>query len=339
MYKRLIKIAVIFIIIIMFVFLITGCLSPDLNSNTKETISNTAADSAGKQESSTLRNPGDSGTMDTSNDEIKASNSSESTIADNNENVTTQDNDDESPSTTVAQSESKQETINSIPVLSLEVIEGPVVLEDNSLCYYRIKAVAKGSPRPKIYFSKDDSGGAWGENIVQVNLIPDETYELTVKASNSAGQANISAILSWQEINIKIGQTNIISDEANPANYLIEVSLNEQKVRVFYKGSLLKEMVCSSGAPLSPTPKGTFKTSDKIKYAWLSEYNVGAYYFVRFYGSYLFHSTPFDKAGNLIEEEQQNLGKPVSHGCVRIDLNEEKWLYETVPSGVTVKIY
>ena len=90
-----------------------------------------------------------------------------------------------------------------MPQLSLEVIEGPVILEDSSLCYYRIKATVKGSPRPKINFSKDDSSGAWGENIVQVNLTPDETYELTVKASNSSGQANISAILSWQDINIK----------------------------------------------------------------------------------------------------------------------------------------
>src|SRR5665811_2068502 len=126
MYKRNIKIEAIFIIII-FLFLMTGCFNPDLNdlnSNNETTKSNIVSESEGKQESSTSRNPGDSGSMDTLNDEIKASNSSESTIADNNENVTTQDNDDESPSTTVAQSESKQETINSIPVLSLEVIEG-----------------------------------------------------------------------------------------------------------------------------------------------------------------------------------------------------------------------
>ena len=34
-----------------------------------------------------------------------------------------------------------------------------------------------------------------------------------------------------------------------------------------------------------------------------------------------------------------NLGKPVSHGCVRLDINDAKWLYEFVPSGTTVKIY
>jgi lipoprotein-anchoring transpeptidase ErfK/SrfK len=342
MHKELKKITAVFIIAI-FLFLITGCLNPGLNninSGTEAAKSNKPSDTEGKQESSVAGNPGDSGSTDTLDDTVNTSGSSEKTITTNNDGSSSgaQDKEAGSTSTTVNDSNSSQKSVNTLPVLSLEVIEGPVVLEDNSLCYYRIKANVKGSPRPKIYFSKDDSSGAWGENIVQVNLFPDEAYELTVKASNSSGQANASVILNWKESNIKTGQTNIISDEANPANYFIEVSLSEQKVRVFYKNSLLKEMVCSSGAPLTPTPKGTFKTSDKIKYAWLAQYNVGAYYFVRFYGPYLFHSTPFDKEGNLIEIEQQNLGKPVSHGCVRIDLNEEKWLYETVPSGVTVKI-
>lgn len=342
MNKTLKKITSVFVIII-FVFLTTGCFNTDLNnvnSNTKAAKAGEASDIEDKKESSVAGNPGNSGSVDTLNDSENTSGSGENIVTANNgeSSSDTQDKEDVS-NDTAADSKSTQESINTLPVLSLEVIEGPVVLEDSSLCYYRIKANGKGSPRPKIYFSKDDSNGAWGENIVQVNLAPDETYELTVKASNSSGQANASAILNWDAGNIQTGQTNIISDEANPGNYLIEVSLSEQKVRVFYKNSLLKEMICSSGAPLTPTPKGTFKTSDKIKYAWLAQYNVGAYYFVRFYGSYLFHSTPFDKQGNLIEEEQQNLGKPVSHGCVRIDLNEEKWLYETVPSGVTVKIY
>ena len=326
--------------ITLLIFALTGCLNFKLNnliSGVKAAEANIVSDDTGKQEASIAVNPADSGETDTSGKEAAGSN--ENTNANNDNVSTTQATEDASTSTTAAQSGSKQESANTLPQLSLEVIEGPVILEDSSLCYYRIKATVKGSPRPKINFSKDDSGGAWGENIAQINLAPDETYELTVKASNSSGQANASAILNWKESSIKTGQTNIISDEANPANYLIEVNLNEQKVIVFYKNSLLREMACSSGAPATPTPKGTFKTSDKIKYAWLAQYGVGAYYFVRFYGSYLFHSTPFDKAGNLIEEEQQNLGTPVSHGCVRTDLNDAKWLYETVPSGVTVKIY
>jgi lipoprotein-anchoring transpeptidase ErfK/SrfK len=340
MQKVLKKITVIFIIIT-FAALLTGCLSSETNnleSSTSASKSDAVSDTDSKLESSVLGNPGDSGSSDAfENTENTSDSSSKNVGADNNDSPS--DSQGKEDTDIAAGSESSQEQANTLPVLSLEIVEGPVVLEDSSLCYYRIKANVKGSPFPTVLFSKDDSNGAWGSNIVQVNLAPDETYELTVKASNSSGQANASAILNWQAGSIQTGQTNIVSDEANPGNYFIEVSLTEQKVRVFYKNSLLKEMICSTGAPLTPTPKGTFITSDKIKYAWLTKYNVGAYYFVRFYGPYLFHSTPFDKEGNLIETEQQNLGKPVSHGCVRLDLNEEKWLYETVPSGVAVKVY
>jgi len=338
-YKIIKKIAA-FLAMSLFIFALTGCGNSELgniNSGSKEAQNTSFSDNTDKQEAS--ENLGNSGGSDTSGGKAEISNSTKDTSAENDDNVSTTET--QSTETTTGETISREESSNTSapPKLSLEVIEGPLVLEDNSLCYYRIKATVKGSPHPKINFSKDDSSGAWGENIVQINLAPDETYELAVKASNSSGQANASAILSWKESFIKTGQSNIISDEANPANYLIEVNLNEQKVIVFYKGSLLKELVCSSGAPVTPTPKGTFKTSDKIKYAWLAQYDVGAYYFVRFYGSYLFHSTPYDKQGNLIEKEQQNLGTPVSHGCIRTDLSDAKWLYETVPSGVTVKIY
>ena len=343
-YKIKIKKIAAALLIVSLIFALTGCLNyklNNLNSGVKEAENSTVSDDTGKQESASAGNPGDSLESGTSGNASSASSSNENNTVNDNPSTTqnTEDATTNSTSTTSDQPGSEQEPANTLPQLSLEVIEGPVILEDNSLCYYRIKATATGSPRPKINFSKDDSAGAWGENITQINLAKDETYELTVQASNSSGQASASAVLSWKESILKTGQTKIVSDEANPANYLIEVNLNEQKVNVFYKNSLLKELVCSSGAPETPTPKGTFKTSDKIKYAWLPQYGVGAYYFVRFYGSYLFHSTPFDKAGNLIENEKQNLGTPVSHGCVRIDLNDAKWLYEAIPSGVTVKIY
>jgi len=322
---------------------VSGCTRNDLNAEkpgSSNSLVNVENSSDNKSNTTIIENQETSSSQD--NKEGKNSNysGSEKNDISNNGTEKAQGQDNESSSTTSTELISDQNVNESRPpVLVLEIIEGPVILEDNSLCYYRIKAKVSGNPAPKISFSKDDSNGAWGENISQVNLLPDESYELYADAINTSGKASASVSLTWNGGTINKGSTTITADEANPANYFIEVSLNEQKVKVFYKNSLLREIVCSSGSPESPTPKGTFKTSDKIKYSWLSKYGVGAYYFVRFFNAYLFHSTPFDKNGNLIEAEQQNLGKPVSHGCVRLDLNEAKWLYETVPSGVTVKIY
>ena len=46
-----------------------------------------------------------------------------------------------------------------------------------------------------------------------------------------------------------------------------------------------------------------------------------------------------DENGEMIVEEFEKLGNPASHGCVRLRLEEAKWLYETLPLGVKVVIY
>jgi len=84
------------------------------------------------------------------------------------------------------------------PTVNLVIYEGPIYLKEENICYYRIKANISGKPSPKIEFSKDDSNGAWGENIAQVNLFDsNDSYELTVKVSNSEGIATSSMILEW----------------------------------------------------------------------------------------------------------------------------------------------
>ncbi|MGM0366317.1 MAG: L,D-transpeptidase family protein [Actinomycetota bacterium] len=222
------------------------------------------------------------------------------------------------------------------PSVNLEVIEGPSYDQGGSICYYRVKASADGNPDPQLVWSKDDSKGAWGSDIAQVNLSKDQSYELEVRAENEAGTSTDSITLEWagQEDG---GDKQI--DYGDSDKFRIDVSLDEQTVRVYYEEDFLREMPCSGGTPEDPTPVGTFKTSQKIYYSWLPRFDVGAYYFVRFYGSYLFHSLPFDEDGNLIQEEAKKLGQPASHGCIRLKVEDARWLYETLPLGVEVNIY
>ena len=128
-------------------------------------------------------------------------------------------------------------------------------------------------------------------------------------------------------------------DYSSSDNFRIEVDLSVQKVFVFYKDNLIKEMKCSGGTEEKSTPIGTYYTNQKIESAWIEKYNMGAYYWVRFYGEYLFHSVPYDKDWNMIQEEYAKLGTPASHGCIRLAFEDAKWLYEALPLGVKVKIY
>jgi len=232
----------------------------------------------------------------------------------------------------------EQDNIQGIqpPSVQLQIIEGPSYAQGGNICYYRVSATVSGNPEPVLSFSKDDSNGAWGRSITQVNLSGGQSYVLEAVAENEAGSVTASITLGW--VDQKDSSQEQI-DYTDSQQFRIDVSLAEQKVMVYYQGNLLREMPCSGGTPQGPTPVGTFKTSQKIYYSWLPKYDVGAYYFIRFYGSYLFHSLPFDKDGNLIQEEAEKLGLPASHGCIRLKVEDARWLYETLPLGVEVNIY
>ncbi len=95
--------------------------------------------------------------------------------------------------------ETEEEEAEENPTLRLRIYEGPVVIPDQNMCYYRVEAIASGDPYPAIQFSKDDSHGAWGRNRTQVNLSAGESYNLVVTAANSEGTVTRSINLSWPQ--------------------------------------------------------------------------------------------------------------------------------------------
>jgi len=80
------------------------------------------------------------------------------------------------------------------PTVRLEKMFGPEQIGD--LCIYRYKAVVTGIPEPSIQFNHDDSKGAWGKDIAQVNLGAGETFTLKVVVANTEGTAEASADLA-----------------------------------------------------------------------------------------------------------------------------------------------
>ncbi len=84
------------------------------------------------------------------------------------------------------------------PTIKLQICEGPTYSQADDICYYRIEAIITGSPAPTVTFSKDDSNGSFGSKKVQVNLTKsNQSYTLTAKAKNSAGESSASLDLKW----------------------------------------------------------------------------------------------------------------------------------------------
>lgn len=119
----------------------------------------------------------------------------------------------------------------------------------------------------------------------------------------------------------------------------IRVSLADQKVYVVDAGGVaVKTFTCSSGGKGNETPKGTFSIGGRGKSFYSSTVSEGGYYWTRFYGDFLFHSIPFDEHYKIKPSEAAKLGEAVSHGCVRLALNDAKWIYEHIPDGTKVVI-
>ncbi|MDD2556412.1 MAG: L,D-transpeptidase [Syntrophaceticus sp.] len=131
---------------------------------------------------------------------------------------------------------------------------------------------------------------------------------------------------------------NSRSDSTEP-NYSIEVSISEQKVRIFDNDTLVKDWIASTGENNS-TPRGHFTIQNRGEWFFSEKYQDGAVWWVSFkeWGVYLFHSVPMDRQRNIIEEEVDKLGTPVSHGCVRLEVEDAKWIYDNIPEGTPVYI-
>lgn len=96
----------------------------------------------------------------------------------------------------------------------------------------------------------------------------------------------------------------------------------------------VKEWICSSGAPATPTVTGEFTVTGK-GYSFGNGFTC--YYYTQFYGDYLYHSVLYYQ--NSFRVMDGRLGMHLSHGCVRLDIDNAKWIYDNIPYGTKVVIW
>lgn len=146
----------------------------------------------------------------------------------------------------------------------------------------------------------------------------------------------INNVLKSKKYNVNNNLSNTNKKYNNV--YKVIVHIGNQTVNIYNNNELIKTMVCSTGKDISPTPKGVFVTGNKGTSFFSDKYGEGAYYWTSFYGNYLFHSVPFDKNKNIIQAEVSKLGEKASHGCVRLSLENAKWIYNNIPRNSKVYI-
>ena len=119
--------------------------------------------------------------------------------------------------------------------------------------------------------------------------------------------------------------------------YEIRVNKQESCITIYKDGVPIKAMTCSPG---DATPVGTFYLAGKWRWNALMG-AVQGQYCSQIQGDFLFHSVLYNKTNprTLIPSSYNNLGKRVSHGCVRLQVIDAKWIFDNCPRGTKITIY
>ncbi len=209
-------------------------------------------------------------------------------------------------------------------------------------------------------YAGDLKKGSAGSDVRRLQTRLNAMYYLYGGIDASYGSNTQSAVKYFQRLN-GLKETGIADRDTQKLlfsskckvsdypmyNYRVEISVSKQKVYV-YKWNygaydkLVKTMKCTTGAIDTPTPLGTFKMGGPCgRWYYFSKFECWAQYASRIYSGILFHSVLYsEKDERTLRQGSVNaLGSRASHGCVRLSVDDAKWIYNNIPAGTSCKIY
>ncbi|MDR1619207.1 MAG: SH3 domain-containing protein [Clostridiales bacterium] len=140
----------------------------------------------------------------------------------------------------------------------------------------------------------------------------------------------------------KVDYTN-----TDPGRYQIEIDLINQVITVYekddagtYTNSVLQGL-CTTGNADNPTGVGAYKLGDlKERFGYFVAFGQYAQYWTQVVRGIYIHSIMYDKKdiATLSKSAYNSLGKPLSHGCVRVLPAHAQWIYYNCPPGTACVI-
>lgn len=206
------------------------------------------------------------------------------------------------------------------------------------------------------------SAGDTGSRVTRLQRRLKALNYLTGEADGALGTETQLALTAFQKFNglRQTGQADAQTQQAlySPSaqagkqadrRYLLKISVDRQRVYAYEWNvldqdytTLVRTMICSTGLNDTPTPKGTFtNTTPVVRWGYFPKFDCWAQYLYRINGSILFHSVIYDSADEsaLRWGSVHKLGSKASHGCVRLTVEDARWIYTNCPAGTTVVVY
>ncbi|MCR5692240.1 MAG: L,D-transpeptidase [Eubacterium sp.] len=198
----------------------------------------------------------------------------------------------------------------------------------------------------KLFYIKKNKKVATGYTKVE-----DSAYYFSPKTGFAVKKA-------WQEVEFEGETYKLYFDEdgqrvmdvtdlmEEDCKYQIDVNLAKNMLAIFAqdkdgKYSIpVKSMICSGGMAGHETIQGTYTGLIPLGEWHQLRYNSVGQYATRISGPYLFHSVVYDTfdSYSLDKEEYEKLGTSASHGCIRLQVIDAKWIFDRA-SQCQAKIY
>lgn len=141
--------------------------------------------------------------------------------------------------------------------------------------------------------------------------------------------------LAWSPDEVLFAQTD-------PERYTIVVDLTNKVTTVYERegedpyARVAKQFICTTGTNSDLTPTGSWRLNlRRRRFGYFSQYHCYAQYWVQVVGGIYFHSilynTPVE--GDFTSTSYRALGTQASHGCIRMLVEDIRWIYYNCPPG------
>ena len=259
-----------------------------------------------------------------------------------------------------------QEYVRGIETLAVKAAD-PTIAADADVSD-RLTTVVDGVADPillDIFYSDkfpvvpgELGGGSSGDDVIRLQRRLSGLNFFYGTLDGSYGAVTKEAVLAFQKQH-KLSQTGtadadtlrvLFSGDAQKAlkPYVLKVSTKDQRVYAYGLDDnneytvLVRTMKCSTGKDATPTPTGTFQstTGPGARWHYFKKYKCWAQYAYYIEGDIMFHSVLYnEKDGPVTRSSVNNLGRKASHGCVRLSVEDAKWIYQNCPVQTKIIVY
>ncbi len=167
-----------------------------------------------------------------------------------------------------------------------------------------------------------------------------------LNADGVVGEGTWNAIFNDPDV-VRPGEPAKVPLMSDALPYHLVVDVTNQIVTVFVRNENgeytipIKDMMCSSGTRNNPSPIGDWVLNGRhTTWCYFPTWGDYARYWTQITPSVAFHSVLYNSVDvmDLRTKSYRMLGSRASHGCVRLQVADAKWIYDYVDKGTVVTI-